>query len=89
MEVGAHRFLLLSGGVLLPLSAKEWAGLAGDRHAGRIDDRKDCIANRLTNNDRMQMKPVNCCASSCGWFHPILTAPLLLIPHVCFHNPIS
>jgi hypothetical protein len=51
MEMGAHRLLLLCGGVLLPLSAKEWAGLAGDSHAGRNDDRKDCIArNRLTNN---------------------------------------
>jgi hypothetical protein len=50
MDMVAHRLLLLCGGVLLPLSTKEWADLTGTSHAGRIDDRKDCIArNRLTN----------------------------------------
>jgi hypothetical protein len=46
----------------------------------RIDDRKDCITrNRLTNNNRIQMKPVNCWPSRVAgfilsWPHPSWTS---------------
>jgi hypothetical protein len=78
MEMGAHRLLLLCGGVLLPLSAKEWAGLAGDSHAGRNDDRKDCIArNRLTINKSSLL------SVACGLSHRISCTSFMS----CLHDP--
>ena len=85
MEMGAHRLLLLCGGVLLPLSAKKWAGLAGDSHAGRSDDRKDCIArNRLSNNKSNARRSIPS-SVACGLSHPISCTSLMS----CLHYPIS